>query len=85
METTTNAKSIIELISKGGITAVLTFIVIYFGGSFLNSMQQMQKDLSSIRVQLVKIQSSIITQQHVEKMIQEKIKLLQYKYHGSSK
>ena len=39
METTTNAKSIIELISKGGITAVLTFIVIYFGGSFLNSMQ----------------------------------------------
>lgn len=57
-----NYKNVIELITKGGITAVLAFIIFYFGGAFLSSMQEMQKDLSSIRIELVKIQSSIVTQ-----------------------
>lgn len=44
----------------------------------------MQKELSTIRVEIVKIQSTIITQEHVEKMIEEKIKILEYKYHSNS-
>ena len=45
-----NSKNIIEIITKGGISAVLLVIILYFGGTFLRTMQEMQKDLASIRI-----------------------------------
>lgn len=31
--------NLIELVTKGGITAVLLVIILYFGGTFLSTMQ----------------------------------------------
>ena len=70
------SKGIIDLCTKGGITAVLLFILLYFGNSFLSSLHEMQKDLASIRVEIAKVQTTILTPQQVEKMIDDKIKLL---------
>lgn len=47
---TFNSKNIIEILTKGGISAVLLIIILYFGGTFLSTMQEMQKDLASIRI-----------------------------------
>ena len=73
---TINHKAFFELLTKGGISAVLLFIIFYFGSCFLSSIQDMQKDLAQIRVEIVKIQASIITVSQVEKMIDEKTRLL---------
>ena len=81
METFTS-KNFTEMLTKGGISAVLLIIILYFGGTFLSTMQEMQKDLASIRCQIAKVQATILTPQQVEKMIQAKIKLLEYKFHG---
>jgi uncharacterized membrane-anchored protein YhcB (DUF1043 family) len=55
-------KNFFELITKGGIVAVLAFIIMYFCNNFLKIQSEMQKDLSSIRVELVKVQSQLMTQ-----------------------
>lgn len=77
-----NSKNIIEIITKGGISAVLLVIILYFGGTFLRTMQEMQKDLASIRIEIAKVQTAILTPEQVEKMIDAKIKLLEYKFHS---
>lgn len=75
-------KNIVQLCTKGGITAVLAFIVVYFGGIFLKNVSQIQAQLANIRIELVKIQSTIITEEIVEKRIDSKIKLHEYHYHN---
>lgn len=75
-------KNVVELITKGGIVTILAFIIMYFGSNFLTIQSEMQKDLSSIRMQLVKVQGQLMTQQKVEKIVDDKIKLLEYHYHN---
>lgn len=75
-------KNISELISKGGIVAVLLIIVLYFGNIFIANMNETNKQLALIRTELIKIQTNILTPQQVEKMIDNKIKILQYHYHS---
>ena len=74
--------TLIELATKGGIAAVLLIIVLYFGNIFLKNMNETNKELALIRTELVKIQMNILTTQQVEKMIDTKIKLVQYHYHS---
>ena len=94
-----NIKSIVELLTKGGIISVLVFIIFYFGSQFLTSIQQVQKELASIRIQITKVQVKILTPEIVEKMIRDKtlsredvekiidqkIKILEYHYHNTGK
>lgn len=77
-----NINKITEMITRGGVAAVLLVIVLYFGNTFILSMTEMQKELATIRVEIQKLQDSVITTATVEKMIDEKIKLLQYKFHN---
>ena len=60
METIT--KNISELIKTGGISAALIAIILYFGSLFVNSIADIQKELNSIRLELVKIQTAIVTE-----------------------
>lgn len=82
MDNVTTPKNLLQLITKGGIVTVLAFIIMYFCSNFLKIQSEMQKDLSSIRVELVKVQSQLMTQQRVEKIVDDKIKMLQYHYHN---
>ena len=82
MDKIKNSKEFIEYLTKGGISAALLFIVCYFGNIFLQNLQNMQKDLSAIRIQITKVQANILTPQQVEKMIDNKIKILEYHYHN---
>ena len=61
METPTN-KTILAFLKEGGISAALIAVLIYFGTLFVNSVSDIQKDLNSIRLELVKIQSSLLTE-----------------------
>lgn len=94
-----NIKSMVELLTKSGIISVLVFIIFYFGSQFLTSIQQVQKELASIRIQITKVQVKILTPETVEKMIRDKtlsredvekiidqkIKILEYHYHNTGK
>ena len=80
METQTN-KTILTLLKEGGISAALIAVLIYFGTLFVNSVSDIQKDLNSIRLELVKIQTTLITEEKVEKMIDDKIERTVLKYH----
>jgi ABC-type arginine transport system permease subunit len=71
-----NINKLTEMITRGGVAAVLLVIVLYFGNTFIISMTEMQKELATIRVEIQKLQDSVITTATVEKMIDEKIKLL---------
>ena len=84
METPTN-KTILALLKEGGISAALIAVLIYFGTLFVNSVSDIQKDLNSIRLELVKIQSSLLTEQRVEKIVDEKIEKTILKYHNNDK
>jgi hypothetical protein len=75
-------KNLLDLLTKGGISAVLLFILLWFGNTFLQSMNEMQKELATIRMEITKVQTVILTPQEVEKMIDNKIKLLEYHYHN---
>jgi len=63
MEKITN--NVVELISKTGITGALIAVIIYFGSLFVSSLNDVQKELCSIRLELVKIQSSIISEDKI--------------------
>lgn len=80
METPAN-KTILTLLKEGGISAALIAVLIYFGTLFVNSVSDIQKDLNSIRLELVKIQTTLITEEKVEKMIDDKIERTVLKYH----
>jgi hypothetical protein len=58
---TFNGKNIIELISKGGISAMLIIIILYFGGNFLDRLVEMQRDIADIRLELCKMQSKLLS------------------------
>lgn len=80
METPAN-KTILTLLKEGGISAALIAVLIWFGTLFVNSIGDIQKDLSSIRLELVKIQSSLMTEERVEKIVDERIEKTILKYH----
>ena len=62
-------KTILTMLKEGGISAALIAVLIWFGTLFVNSIGEIQKDLSSIRLELVKIQSSLLTEERVEKLV----------------
>lgn len=74
--------TLIEMASKGGIVSILLIIVLYFGNIFLKNINETNKELALIRTELVKIQMNILTTEQVEKMIDTKIKLIEYHYHN---
>lgn len=74
-------KSVLDIFSKGGIVAALLAIVFYFGNIFITNVTEIQRQLAGIKIELVKIQGAILTEQKVEKIVEEKIKLVEMKYH----
>lgn len=59
------------------VCATLVTIVGFFCISLYNKMNELQKDLIHIQVQLVEVQSKIITHDAVKEIVQAEI----YKYH----
>ena len=76
-----NHKNYIDLIAKGGISIILLYIIIHFGNLYYQKIEEVNKELLSIRVELAKIQSSIIDKEDINRIIQEKINLHEAKYH----
>lgn len=74
-------KNYIDLIAKGGISIILLYIIIHFGNLYYEKIEEVNKELLSIRVELAKIQSSIIDKEDINRIIQEKINLHEAKYH----
>lgn len=64
-------------ITYKAVCATLVIIVGFFCTSLYNKMNELQKDLIQIQVQLVSVQAKIITHDAVKEIVQAEI----YKYH----
>ena len=82
METPTpNHKNLIEIITKTGAIGILAYIIIFFGGQYMEKITMMQKDLIQIRIELTKIQSTLLSKDDIQGMINQKMDLHQASFH----
>lgn len=81
METPTH-KNIIELIAKTGAIGILAYIIIFFGGQYMEKITMMQKDLIQIRIELTKIQATLLSKDDIQEMINSKMNYHEAKYHN---
>lgn len=81
METPTH-KNIIELIAKTGAIGILAYIIIFFGGQYMEKITMMQKDLIQIRIELTKIQATLLSKDDIQDMINSKMNYHEAKYHN---
>lgn len=70
-------KSSFNLITYKSICAILLAIAGFFCIGLYNKLNEVQKDLVQIQVQLVEVQSKMITRETVKEIVQTEI----YKYH----
>ena len=71
----------LEIFAKQGIAGLLIFVIVIFGLKYLEKLSEIQMDLQNIKVELVKVQTSIIDKAEIEKIIDTKIRLIELKYH----
>ena len=71
----------LEIFAKQGIAGLLVFVIIIFGLKYLEKLSEIQMDLQSIKIELVKVQNQIIDKAEIEKMIENKLELVILKYH----
>ena len=76
-----NIKGILNYISKGGLAAVAILLVLYFGKEFLTTNNEIQKELTSIKLQLVKIQAKLVDEDKIDSKIQSRISRHEKIYH----
>lgn len=81
-ETTPMHKNLIEIITKGGIIGILAYIILYFGTSYMSTMSEMQKDLIQIRIELTKIQTTLLSKDDIQGMINNKMQIHEAHYHS---
>lgn len=69
--------SFTHLITYKSVAAILIAIAGFFCVGLYNKMDEVQKDIIQIKVQLVEVQSKMITRETVREIVQNEI----YKYH----
>ena len=70
-------KTSLQNITYKSIAAILIAIIAFFCVGLYNKMNEVQKDIIQIKVQLVEVQSKMITRETVREIVQTEI----YKYH----
>lgn len=76
-----NHKNLLEIITKTGAIGILAYIIIYFGGAYLTKISEMQKDLIQIRIELTKIQTTLLSKDDIQAMINQKMQLHEASFH----
>lgn len=75
-------KGILEIFAKNGIAGLLIFVLIIFGLKFIEKLSDIQVDLQNIKIELVKVQNTIIDKAEIEKMINDRFIIHEAKYHN---
>lgn len=81
MDAPNNHKNLLEIITKTGAIGILAYIIIYFGGAYLTKISEMQKDLIQIRIELTKIQTTLLSKDDITTMINQKMQLHEASFH----
>ena len=55
---TMDNKTILDLLKNGGLAAALIAILLYFGTGLMTKLNELQKDLVNIRIELTTIQNT---------------------------
>lgn len=78
---TMDNKTILDLLKNGGLAAALIAILLYFGTGLMTKLNELQKDLVNIRIELTTIQNTQFNREDIQRMIDTKIRQLELKYH----
>lgn len=80
-------KKFLDLIKRDGLLGVLIALLVYFGTSLQNNQTQLSKELTNIKMKLVEMESKMVDQDRVTKLIDKAIKDHQekhlYQYHNT--
>ena len=75
-------KNYLEIFAKNGLSGLLVFVIVFFGAKYLEKLSEIQIDLQTIKIELVKVQNNIIDKAEIEKMINDRFEIHNAKYHG---
>ena len=64
----------LELVKKDGLLGVLIALLIYFGTSLQTNQAELSKELTNIKMKLVEMESKMVDQEKVDRIIEKAIK-----------
>lgn len=77
----------LQLVKKDGLLGVLIALLIYFGTNLQTNQAELSKELTNIKMKLVEMESKMVDQQRVDKLIEKAIKDHEekhlYQYHNN--
>lgn len=73
---------ILQLFKQYGLNSVLIVLLIFFMTNFNSQLEEIKKDLVSIKISLTEIQSKYIDKDTVREMIDNAIQKHEAKYHN---
>lgn len=79
---TTQTKGILQIFAKNGIAGLLIFVLVIFGLKFIEKLSEIQTDLQQIKIEMIKVQNSIVDKAEIEKMIADKIEIHEARHHS---
>lgn len=79
---TNQTKGILEVFAKNGIAGLLIFVLVIFGLKFIEKLSEIQTDLQQIKIEMIKVQNSIVDKAEIEKMIADKIEIHEARHHS---
>ena len=75
---------VLQIFKQYGLNSVLIVLLLFFMTNFNSQLEQIKKDLVSIKISLTEIQSKYIDKDTVREMIDNAIEKHQAKYHTNS-
>lgn len=75
---------VLQIFKQYGLNSVLIVLLLFFMTNFNSQLEQIKKDLVSIKISLTEIQSKYIDKDTVREMIDSAIEKHEAKYHSSS-
>ena len=76
---------VLQIFKQYGLNSVLIVLLLFFMTNFNSQLEQIKKDLVSIKISLTEIQSKYIDKDTVREMIDNAIEKHEAKYHTGQK
>lgn len=84
-----NIQNIIEIVTKNGVIGILALVLWWYGSAidsrlnqFNNRLNEISKQIVNIKIQLAQANVSYSSKEETRKIVDEKIKEHEQRYHG---
>lgn len=77
-------KKFLDLVRKDGLLGVLIALLIYFGTSLQTNQAELSKELTNIKMKLVEMESRMVDEEKVDRIIEKAIKDHEKLFHNKT-